>query len=775
MSNTKTAYTYFDTYNFTNVQSTSSYALPFAEFTFRPRLDVSFDTTFSNKKVVWDFGDGTVQEAVTGRHAYSLPGTYNVTCIIFDQTGESYVNSFYQSIDVYNFINDSIGISVNTSDILTLTACRLDTPITITGSVSYQNLTSVTDNKTIIPYCSGSDVDYFVSGISEKSYSHLYRYSSFYSLETGLNQLTEFVEISSFQVIPTSVYCKLSGTSIVQTTYNDVGSFFCGITGQKHIYFKSDIPYNNLNLLFGYKTGDIKDNNNTTTVGIQVSVEDNLSFDKLSVNSNGITSEGITSDLFPISPNKFANTKIGFVVKAKDAFNFTNKTLNLECEENRVIVDAENLNFLSTTDTDYRLTPQDPLQLAIVDENNTIFPSVSFFTSFNNLTGLPCGIYKGYFIADIPLTQNVMLSAQFYDTVTHKTLYGTSSKFSIYPKDHYTLAKRGEDIDMTQQYKDVAIQPLFIDNTILFNDFVGSMVGNISSNIGSALGKRVYEKIDNFVDNNSTPDYASINGLAGLVKATNTKNIEFDRTNYLFPCDLGRLVDTLSINFGRLRGSADSFNQDFKTYGYQSRETYGKNIGNEIGINYTVIAGNDILAFEKYSGKFTLLNTFSPLCASNPPALAALFVVYDITTEDGIYITAESGDGIIIEDITPLIITYTITTENGLSITTELGKDLIIEDTTPIYGYQLSAYNETWGWGLVLPEGTTVDDISNYYTFYEHNPRTSDLPINGVINYNDITNTLSYNISSYTDWSKKDGIMSNILTNQLYIGLNLFN
>ena len=720
MSNIKTAYTYFDTYNFTGVQSTSSYALPFAELTFRPKLDESVGSQFSTKKIVWDFGDGTIQESVTGRHAYSLPGTYSVTCIIFDQAGESYNNSFYQTVDIYNFINDSIGISVDTPNTLTLTACRINTPITITGSVSYQNLTGVTDNKTIIPYCSGSDVDYFRDGISEKSYSHLYRYSSFYLLETGLNQLTEFVEISSFQVTPTPIYCKLSGASIIQTTSDDASSFFCGITGQRQVYFKSDIPYTNLNLLFGYQTGDIKAHNNTTTVGIQVAVEDNLSFDRLSINSNGITSEGITSDLFPISLNKFANTKVGFVVKVKDAFNFTNKTSSLECAE-------------------------DSIQFTIVDENNTIYPSVSFFTSYNNLTGLPCGIYKGYFIADLPLTQNVTLSAQFYDAASLKTLYGTSDKFNIYPKDYYTIAKRGEGIDMTQQYKDIAIQPLFVDNKILFDDFVGSMVGNISSNIGDTLGKRVYEKIDNFVDNNSSPDYASINGLAGLVKATNTKSIEFDRTNYLFPCDFGRLIDILSINFGRLRGSADSFNQDFKSYGYQSRETYGKNIGDEIDMSYTVVAGNDILAFEKYSGKFTLLNTFSPLCASNPP------------------------------DVSTLVVTYGITTEGDEIITTESTNDLVIEETTTIYGYQLSAYNETWGWGLVLPEGATINEISNYYLFYEHNPITSDLPVDGVINYNDVTNTLNYNISSYRDWSKQDGVVSNILTNQLYTGLNLFN
>ena len=745
MSNINTAYTYFDTYNFTGMLATSSYALPFAELVFKPRLDESVDTIFSNKKVVWDFGDGTTQEAVTARHSYSVPGTYNVTCVVFDQQGESYVNSFFQQVEIYNYINDSIGIYVDAPTSVTLVASRIDTPITITSNVSYQNLTSVTDNKTIIPYCSGSNIDYFRDDIYTKSYSHLYRYSSFYLLKTGLNQLTEFVEISSFQVTSTPIYCKLSGTTIVNTTSDDANSFFCGITGQEQVYFKSDIPATNLNLLFGYETGNIKKHTNTTTVGIRVNVIDNLNFNRLSINSNGITSEGATSDLFPISPNKFANTKVGFVIKVKDDLNFTNKTTNLDCIENKFLIESETLNYLSTTGEDYRITVGNPIQLVIVDDNNTIYQSVSFYTNYNYLSSLPCGIYKGYFIADIPLTQNVVLSAQFYNSITQQTLYGVSDKFNIYPKNYYNIAKKGEDVDMTQQFRDVATQPLFIDNKVLFDDFLGSMVGNISSNIGYTLGKRVYEKVENFVDNNSSPDYASINSLAGMTKATNTKSIEFDRTNYLLPCDFGRLIDILSINFSRLRGSVDSFNQDFKTYGYQSRETYGKNIGNEISANYTIIAGNDILAFEKYSGKFTLLNTFTPLCASNPPG------------------------------INTIVVNYGITTENDVNIVTESGNNFIIEYTDAIYGYPLSAYNDTWGWGLVLPEGATFNDIDNYYLFYEHNPVTSELPVDGVINYNDVTNTLSYNISSYKDWSKKDGVMSNILSNQLYTGLNLFN
>ena len=62
MSDINTVYSYFDTYNYTGTTSTSSYALPFTPFSFRPRLDLQSDpnlipvsvNTLSRKRIVWD-------------------------------------------------------------------------------------------------------------------------------------------------------------------------------------------------------------------------------------------------------------------------------------------------------------------------------------------------------------------------------------------------------------------------------------------------------------------------------------------------------------------------------------------------------------------------------------------------------------------------------------------------------------------------------------------------------------------------------------------------
>ena len=706
MSNINTVYAYFDTYNYTGVLNTLSYTLPFATFTFIPRLE-TIDHIFSTRRVVWDFGDGSIMEAVTANHAYTTAGNYKVTCSLYTGDGQCYINSYFQMVDVYDFVPDNINIQVNNSLNYTLTSGQITSPIYVTNSISYQHLVDAKDNKTIVAFCSGCDDNYFELSLDKQAYGHLQPYSSFYLKKVGLNGITDFFEISSFQTTTTPLYCKLLGTDIVYTDVSDIHAFFCGITGYQDVYFKSDVPKSQVNLFFGYQPGEIQEFTNTSTVGISAKVIENTSFKTVSINANGITSEGNTSNLFPIGTNKFGNTKIGFVAKLKDSSNYTNKQGTITHFIAYVILgDGDYFNSIVTVGTD---TP--PSGSFYKGYFTVDFSAPSITTNNNTVYHAPYAFENVALAVDIDLDLN--------GNGVFGTTEATSNTFNLYSKDYYNITKKGEDIDMTQQFKDIAMQPLFLDNPVLFDDFMGSIVGNLSSPVGSTLGKKTYEKIQNFVDNNSTLDYAGIQSLVSLIKMVGSNdNIQYDSSNYLYPADIGRLVDLLSINFNRLKGFADLYNYDFKTYGYQDSEIYGSNLGNEIStLNYTITAGVDIVAFEKYSGIFKRLNTYLPFVAS----------------------------------LSVAVINNTLGT------------------------YKLSSYNSTWGWGLVTPEGATVVDLSKYYLFYEHNPTINGTITNNTINYNDITNTLSNNISSYEDWSQPGGIISNILSNQLYTGLNLFN
>ena len=675
-----TVYSFFYTYNFTNTQSTSSYALPFAGFTFIPRLeDVS--NNISRKRIVWDFGDNTLVESVTARHAYRLPGRYKVTCYLYDRDGNSYFDSFTQTVDVYNYVPDYITLSGNYDSNTYLTCGKYTNPISITRYTSYQAYERGIPQLIITPYASGGVVtnyDYFDSGISNNHYSHLYPYASFYLQLTSSNNITEFAEIASFETTSIPIYCRLSSTQIVNCTKNDPGAFFCGTSGVRDVYFKSDIPANTINLVFGFQPNTINFFNNTTTVGLSTRILDNIDYNRLSITSNGMDTEGTTTASFPINKNKFSNTDISFVVRVKDSNNFIIK----------------NIPVLSN------------IQLELTN-GVQVFPAI-FTNLTNELSSTTGGFYKGTCRVNTTSTlSSVFISASV--SINGTTITGISNTFNIYPKEGvYNIAKKGEDIDFVQKFKDISFQSLFVNQKTLYNQYLNGVFGTLSSE-QTTVGKTTYEKIKNFVSNNSISDYANISKLVPIFKEYNVTCKEFSKYNFRFPSKISRLMDVLSINRCRLFGTQNKFSENFNSYGYLNNDIYGYNLGEEITIHTPLSAGEDIVAFEKFSGIYTRLNTYQPTKAFEPG-----------------------------------IVTY----------------------------YILS-YTPVWGWNLVLPPDGYGEKISSYYSFYRYIPKIDGTIENGIINFSDPNTTLQYTNSSYKEWSEKDGIIANILTNELYKGLNL--
>jgi hypothetical protein len=684
---------------------------------FESTSSISDASRLSNRRIVWDYGDGTSSEAMTGRHSYSQPGRYKVTCYLYDRMGESYYDIFTQNVDVLDYLQNFITLSASSSLGYTLTAGKITDPILVTRSTSWQYYgDDIKKPLSIVSFVSGSrSSDYFNL---DKHYSHLPPSHSTYLLISGSSNETEFVEVSSFNIDGTPIYTKLSSGQVVETDKNDSDGVFSGTTGSTLIYTKDDFTSSGINVFFGYEPNTLKPISNTSTVGFKASVVENTDLHKLSITSNGMDGEGFTTSSFNIGKNKFSNSKIGFVIKVKDSQDFTIRDLPL----------IQNVNIVLT-------------------DGLVNYPA-SFYSNLGSLSGLTTGgFFKGYMIAEIPtLTENLFLSANC--VVNSASLTGTSDTFSIYPSGgYYNIAKRGEDIDFKEQFKSIAFQPLFLDKKILFDDFLGSIFGNISS-VQSSIGKTTYEKIKNFVDNNTVIDYSNLDQLVATLELLNENNTSLKTPNSITPGEINRLINLLSINHSRLFGTRNQFNQNFKSYGYLDNEYYGNNLGEEVTINHIITAGQDLVAFEKFSGEYKYLNTYLPLCAT--------------------YITFLTGDWGIESELITETTEDLILTESISSISTDFIK--------PVINYCLSGYNDTWGWGLVLPNdeyGYGVN-LSNYYLFYKHIPTINGTIADGVINFNDVNNTLSYTNSSYQAWSGEDGIISNILTYQIYKGLNLF-
>jgi hypothetical protein len=194
----------------------------------------------------------------------------------------------------------------------------------------------------------------------------------------------------------------------------------------------------------------------------------------------------------------------------------------------------------------------------------------------------------------------------------------------------------------------------------------------------------------------------------------------FGNSNVEYPAELTRLVDLFSINYSKLKGSRNKFAENFNNRGYYNdkilenggKPIYGVNKGKELDFFTSVLtAGKSIIAYEKYSEQYTLINT------------------------------SLSASSMYLEYIDPVIKTYA-----------------------------LSSYNPYWGWRLVLPDDYNVKFVPRYYSFYEYISGYDNTQTDGLINWADKNTTITENVETYSEW---DEIRKNIINYTLAKGLGI--
>ncbi len=730
-------YNFFYVKNISGEETYEGFALPFAPLSFIPNLDPTIQDFVSNKRIVWDFGDGTTTEAVSATHAFDHPGSYRVNCFLYDDAGNGYLDTFHADINIKDFVQDELVVT-STADI-NHKAGKVVNPITVERYNSYRTLK--TGLSTIVPYASGAtlssnEYDFFRSGYDKLAYGHLYPSYSFVQILTS-NGIVETLNVDSIKTTDKSLYIKLdTNNQIVYTNENDTDAFFAGVSGTADVYFKSDFV-DNYNLIFGFQQGDIFEYANTTNYGMKAVITSNVQYNSLDFSSNGLDGEGADNfSVFDINSEKFAGTKIAFVAKVKDRDNFSNRSAPV-LSATQGSISAMN----------FKLT-----------DGATIYDA-EFTSDFGALSSLPNGgFYKGYFVSNntVPLNNVYLSGAQGnYNGVF---LNGSSNTFTINPSSYYTIAKQNEDIDFEDAFKEIAIQPLFTDARVLMKDFLGSIFGDLSSTQDS-IGKATYEKIQNFLENNTVIDESNIEQLDGLLQMLDLPKLN----KYSLPPKLARLMDLLSISKSKLFGKRNRDRTQYQSYGYRSNNFYGYNLGQKLTPNSIIVPGDPIVANELYSGKYVTLNTSLPLSARIAPTITIPSgIVYRTVT--GI-LTATSPERISEGEF------ITLERASNCLVLTEALSGLLTEDVmTSTQFYNLSDYNETWGWPLLSGGGREITDI---YSFYYQASSVGDIT-DSIINFDDPNNTLTYGITSYNDWSKDNGIMSNIFANSLYEGLNLF-
>jgi len=181
-----------------------------------------------------------------------------------------------------------------------------------------------------------------------------------------------------------------------------------------------------------------------------------------------------------------------------------------------------------------------------------------------------------------------------------RTIQGLSTYFDILePKP--AIAKKGENLDASLQFKSYVQQESLFDKRILLDDFIGQIIGK-NENIDE-IGKIIYEKITNFVENNSDIDTCNIQQLISYAEST---GVELNKYLYSYPPSVRRSLDLLSIGQKKIFGSPNVYNRNFALSSI--RYLKNNNLGSEINIESgKFIAGYPIVTFELFSENFNLV------------------------------------------------------------------------------------------------------------------------------------------------------------------------
>ena len=605
MSKINTTYALFDVHDYKNESVLSSYNLDITPLTFKADLpSTSFYSDINKLEALFDFGDGTTGTGLTASHTYTLPGEYKVRMIINDCENNTLLASYSVDINIYDYLENTFSVEIE-DNILPLSAGEFSKPITITNKAPF--------------YQESNNIFYTVSGLTIPNYfdltpykfNHLQKYYSFYEKSYIENlSANEYNEIPFISVSGTNIYVKLSGNEIVDAKSTDIDSVFVGTSGRESYYFLSDQLtseriiinlFKDRNKIFSKNSSldySLNDYNNNLSLSLTANVGTtslSANLRSLTINDNGLTEEGDDeAQIFDISPVQFKKAPIPFFVKPTSISNYTVKDLTLNGSISGRLYDSNN----QEVNTSYYSISSLNSSISGIDTDYWFYGNLTYDDGLSGFDSFTLGV-----------------SAEFANTSETFQLTGESVSFSIYPKDYYYFAKTNEDVDYTEIFKSLRFQEILLDKNILFDDFIGSIFGNLSSD-NSSLGKTLNEKIFNFINNNTNIDTCNLNSLISISNQLDEDANVYDESLFNFPPAIVRLMNMFSTDYNQFKGTSNKFKENFNDRGITTRDKYGKNLGSEIDTySYTVTAGTDIVALEKFSNNYSLLNTYQPICA----------------------------------------------------------------------------------------------------------------------------------------------------------------
>lgn len=583
----------FSVIDYKGTDTLSSYCTPITPL----RLVPDLPTSGFNTRIVWDFGDGTTSKSFSAIKNYEKPGIYHINLVIYDCDTNAQVSTYEREVTIFDFIKDTFTIETPP-----ISSWNIDEIGELEWLVKCGKIDGPFIFKSYCPFHeTPSSIFYSVSGsnslnwwdIEENKFAHLQNFYCLYETKYNYgNKLCYFKEIDKIDFDYSPIYGKVENGEIVYSLLSSSNSSIIGYSSEKKVYFKDDTLSDKIVLSF-WKDKRSKPFSNNMKISIRGGVIPNDEISKLSITSNGLDGEGFPINSFNISPVKFFDSSIPFVIKVKDGENFSVKDFsNLPLSSFNIRVFSSGTPLLSNIH--YTLSSLNPT-LSSQTHNGSFRGLIRFPKLSSNLLSSVT--------LSVSANLRTSLSAQY-------SLSGVSNNFNVYSKDYYDIWKMGEDFNPVQTLKDITLQETLLNNDVLYDDFFGSVLGNENSD-HDAIGLKLYEKIKNYLKNTKDVDVCEKDFLDGLGQMVNfSQNGE----NYQLPLKVKRILDLASISRGNLIGETNKFRENFDTRGITTKEIYGKNIGNMINpMTYTVLSSQPIVALEKFSGKYTLLNTYQPL------------------------------------------------------------------------------------------------------------------------------------------------------------------
>tara|TARA_R110002110_G_scaffold366262_1_gene576241 strand:- start:206 stop:2587 length:2382 start_codon:yes stop_codon:yes gene_type:complete len=754
-------------------QSIWRYTIPINPVTIKADTSGLYPSTgvvtceLSNTNLIWDLGDGTKKRGSEISHYYEWPGIYNIRLSVARNDGEIIKTSTVVTVSAFNYFNDSImwvdypRANPSQSTSASIRAGSNHNPDSVIGQPvrmyistnnSWQSFSAVSANggyKVDLYVTNSLSIPLMSSTYEVNKYAQFQKTWRFTTDSAGLNPVNSIISETNYTTLTGEratgpQYLKFDKNEVTpsssafeanrENTYAEgfilclssaPGAALVGAIGSGIVYYSDDThSLSAVGLRASFNTSNWPDKKYYMNYNINDSIlpkpdlnyfQSNYAFLPVGVTYNTpskliITSNGISES------GKFDVSKTKFEHTDIPFY------ISVSDNNNNIIKDfpgkmrpSVQLKGVSlpafSTPTTYEL--------------NTVYFATSStdgsdnlkakFTDNALLTAIEApGSYPGVMRFADGTKNNVTLVGIM--STESGIISGASAPFNVYPRSGlYNTLKVNENYDFGGTLKSYILQENIFSNKKLVDEFLYEIFGD-DKDLPTVPGKIIYEKIANFVSNNTDIDTCNITNLYSFAKEL---QFELEDYNYSFPGGLRRLVDLLSINHRKLFGCRNANDTDFDKQGIPDDLTdtvrYGRN------------------------------RTETKVSTSTYMVTAGVPIVVNDLFQDRYF------------KVSPMVL--------GTSI------------------YPLSSYNKSWGWGLDWPENETFD---KYYEFYKYVPNstyplTAFDQLEGVIDWDststllsDSVSTLTETNSSYSEWSKQDGIMDVMIENSLRQGLGVF-